>query len=152
MYLQVCHRLVWFREDHPTFSIQTELVDNNKDYCVSKAAILTEDNRIVAVAHKREDAKSFPDYMEKSETGAIGRALALFGYGTQFTEDLDEGSRIVDSPVSIPKASTQAQQGTATPSNQGDAASTPENTKPRTFRKAGQALSIPASKSDDGGF
>ena len=37
--------------------------------------------------------------MEKSETGAIGRALANLGYGTQFAPDLDEQDRIVDSPV-----------------------------------------------------
>jgi hypothetical protein len=38
--------------------------------------------------------------MEKAETGAIGRALALIGYGTQFCADeLDEGDRIVDAPV-----------------------------------------------------
>ena len=38
--------------------------------------------------------------MEKAETGSIGRALALLGYGTQFCADeLDEGDRIVDAPA-----------------------------------------------------
>jgi hypothetical protein len=46
---------------------------------------------------------SFPEFMEKAETGALGRALALIGYGTQFcADDLDEGDRIVDSPVKKP--------------------------------------------------
>ena len=33
-----------------------------------------------------------------AETGAIGRALALCGYGTQFSTELEE-SNVVDSPV-----------------------------------------------------
>ena len=46
-----------------------------------------------------EKAASFPDYVEKAETGAIGRALAALGYGTQFAPELNEQHRIVDSPV-----------------------------------------------------
>ncbi|HTD18454.1 MAG TPA: hypothetical protein VK667_02885, partial [Ktedonobacteraceae bacterium] len=38
-------------------------------------------------------------YIEKAETGAIGRALAALGYGTQFAPELNEEHRIVDSPV-----------------------------------------------------
>jgi hypothetical protein len=56
----------------------------------------------MAQAHKAENktGDGFKDYLEKAETGAIGRALAMCGYGTQFTGDeLDEGVRIVDAPV-----------------------------------------------------
>ncbi len=42
---------------------------------------------------------SFSDYIEKAETGAIGRALAALGYGTQFAPEFNEEHRIVDSPV-----------------------------------------------------
>lgn len=43
-----------------------------------------------------------PDFIEKAETGSIGRALALIGYGTQFCADeLDEGKRIVDAPTQM---------------------------------------------------
>lgn len=53
-----------------------------------------------AEATKTETAASFPDYTEKAETGAVGRALALLGYGTAFTGDeLNEEHRIVDAPV-----------------------------------------------------
>src|SRR5207244_7317493 len=53
-----------------------------------------------ATATKSEKAASFPDYIEKAETGAVGRALAMLGYGTQFTGDeLNEEHRIVDAPV-----------------------------------------------------
>ena len=52
-----------------------------------------------ATGTKSECAASFPDYIEKAETGAIGRALAALGYGTQFAPELNEEHRIVDSPV-----------------------------------------------------
>lgn len=99
-YLEVKYRLVWFREERADWSIETELVDKQDSITTAKAVIKNESGRIMAMAHKREDAKGFPDHMEKAETGAIGRALALLGYGTQFCADeLDEGDRIVDAPA-----------------------------------------------------
>jgi len=98
-YLQVMHRLVWFREEHPDWSIVTSFVQQTDQYSIARAEIHTPGGQIIATAHKREDAKHFPDHNEKSETGAIGRALALCGYGTQFAPELDEEHRIVDSPT-----------------------------------------------------
>lgn len=99
-YLQVAHRLVWFREDHPTWTIRTAVTYDLKErFAIGHATILDEAGRTIATAHKYEDAKGFGDYIEKSETGAIGRALALCGYGTQFAPEFDEEDRIVDSPV-----------------------------------------------------
>jgi hypothetical protein len=47
-----------------------------------------------------ETRKSFEDFVEKSETRAIGRALAALGIGTQFVGDeLSEGDHIADAPV-----------------------------------------------------
>lgn len=99
-YLEVKYRLVWFREDHPDFSIETELVTKEEDKTVAKATIRDDKGRIVAQAHKSETTDGFADHLEKAETGAIGRALALLGYGTQFCADeLEEGERIVDAPA-----------------------------------------------------
>src|SRR2546422_8919831 len=53
----------------------------------------------VGMGTKSEKAASFPDFIEKAETGAIGRALAALGYGTQFAPELNEEHRIVDAPV-----------------------------------------------------
>lgn len=97
-YLQVMHRLVWMREEHPNWGIETEFVDRNEVFAVTRATIRDENNRIIAQAHGREDQKHFPDYLEKCETKAIGRALGLCGYGTQFAPEFDEEDRIVDSP------------------------------------------------------
>lgn len=102
-YLEVKYRLVWFREEHPTWSIETEFVSVTDRSACARAVIRDDQGRVIATSHKMENSVSFPDFMEKAETGAIGRALALIGYGTQFCAgELDEGERIVDSPVSIP--------------------------------------------------
>lgn len=103
-YLEVRYRLVWFREEHPEWTIQTEFVSISEKSALAKATILDEEGRIVSTSHKFENERGFPDFLEKAETGAIGRALALIGYGTQFCADeLDEGTRIVDSPVATPQ-------------------------------------------------
>lgn len=99
-YLEVKFRLVWFREEHPDWSIETELISVTESSAYSRASIKDEKGRLIATSHKFESVQGFPDFIEKAETGAIGRALALIGYGTQFCADeLDEGKRIVDSPV-----------------------------------------------------
>lgn len=101
-YLQVAHRLIWFREEEPQSGIETKPLMLDDEKAVFQATI-TRDGKIVAMATKREDKRSFADFTEKAETGAIGRALALLGYGTQFTlPDLDEGERLADAPVERP--------------------------------------------------
>jgi hypothetical protein len=64
-----------------------------------KAIIRNSDKRIIATARKKETEIGFPDYIEKAETGAIGRALAMCGYGTLQAPEFDEGERIADSPI-----------------------------------------------------
>lgn len=99
-YLQVPWRILWFREEHPDWSIQTEPIQLDANIAIFKASILNTDGRVLSTAHKSETPKGFPDYIEKAETGAIGRSLALCGYGTQFTGDeLDEGERLADAPI-----------------------------------------------------
>lgn len=109
-YLQVAHRLVWFREEHPDWTINTEVVEWNQDqkWIVMRGTILDDAGRMIATALKSESAKGFPDYIEKAETGAIGRALAMCGYGTQFDPELDEGDRLADSPVQPATRSSEA--------------------------------------------
>ncbi len=107
-YLQVAYRLVWFRKEHPDWGIETYVHEWNqeKKWVVFRSQITDETGRVVAQATKAESSVGFADYLEKAETGAIGRALALCGYGTQFEPDLDEGNRLADSPVEQVKAPT----------------------------------------------
>jgi hypothetical protein len=124
-YLPVQWRLVWFRSAVPNGSIETEMLhldldrDTEEEALVWNAerrrsekitrrakgfvifrAVVKDGQGGIATGTKSEKAASFPDFIEKAETGAIGRALAALGYGTQFTGDeWDEAHRIVDSPV-----------------------------------------------------
>lgn len=123
-YLPVQWRLVWFREAFPNGSIETEMLhldldrdteeevsvwDKGKQSYVKVMrqgkgiaifrAIVKDGKGGVGTGTKSEKAASFPDYIEKAETGAIGRALAALGFGTQFAPELAEEHRIVDSPV-----------------------------------------------------
>jgi hypothetical protein len=133
-YLPVQWRLVWFRELCPQGTIETELVTLDLDketedevyvwnaekrrsekvlkmargYALFKATI-KDGKGGVATGYKSEKAASFPDYIEKAETGSIGRALAALGYGTQFAPELDEQHRIVDAPVEQRQPSPQEQ-------------------------------------------
>jgi hypothetical protein len=123
-YLPVQWRLVWFREQCPQGSIETEMVhldlerETEEEYygynsetrrnerMVRRAkgfvifrAVVKDGRGGMATGTKSEKAASFPDFIEKAETGAIGRALAALGFGTQFAPELDEEHRIVDAPV-----------------------------------------------------
>lgn len=98
-YLQVMWRLVWFREEKPGWMIRTEIVSADDKHAVFRATIADETGAVRSMGHGSESVKDFGDYLEKAETKAVGRALAMLGYGTQFAPELDEGERIVDSPV-----------------------------------------------------
>jgi hypothetical protein len=67
------------------------------------AIIKDASGRIIATARKRETENGFPDYIEKAETGAVGRALAMCGYGTLQAPEFDEGERLADAPFAQEK-------------------------------------------------
>jgi hypothetical protein len=124
-YLEVKWRLVWFRDIFPNGSIETEILTldldreteeevmvwndekKRKEKVIKRAngfavfkAVVKDGQGGVGTGTKSEKAASFPDYIEKAESGSIGRALAALGFGTQFTGDeLAEHHRIVDAPV-----------------------------------------------------
>lgn len=99
-YLPVAWRLVWFRSEHPDYGIATEPIvcDTEAGLFVWHARITDEAGRTVAEGTKLETARSFSDPLEKAETGAIGRALGVLGYGTQFAPEFDEEDHIADAP------------------------------------------------------
>ncbi|TMC25142.1 MAG: hypothetical protein E6J36_05860 [Chloroflexi bacterium] len=123
-YLPVQWRLVWFRQECPQGTIETEELeyDTEKECSIETfvwnsekrrsekvvktakgyaryRAVVTDGKGGRATGTKAECRANFEDYGEKAETGAIGRALAGLGYGTQFAPELNEEHRIVDSPV-----------------------------------------------------
>lgn len=138
-YLQVMHRLVWFREKYPEGIIKTQMIEKNgegKDaFCVFRAEIYIPTERgplMVSTGHKMETMGGFPDYIEKAESGSIGRALAMMGIGTQFAqEELDEGDRLADSPAPVVEKTSEV----ATNGNGAVDATVATLTKRSSFRR-----------------
>jgi len=102
-YLPVKWRLVWLRTEHPLARIETEIVRLGEGAALMKATVTLPPQPVVdgktgeivdtdelwvasATAYKTCTRTEFEDYIEKAETGAIGRALANLGYGTQFAD------------------------------------------------------------------
>ncbi|GIV08250.1 MAG: hypothetical protein KatS3mg019_0341 [Fimbriimonadales bacterium] len=108
-YLPVSARLVWFREEHPDWSIETQPLhlDFENGIAVFQATVKDANGRVIANATKMETRSDFADFVEKAETGSVGRALAMCGYGTQFAPELSEGDvatghiAYADSPVPL---------------------------------------------------
>jgi hypothetical protein len=104
-YLPVAARVFLARQDHPDWQIVTKVLSKGSgldDSYHVYAVVYDASGNPLASAHKRVrtegkgPAAQFP--VETAETGAIGRALALCGYGT-LSGDLDEGEQISDAPV-----------------------------------------------------
>lgn len=115
-YLKARDRIVWMRgepEQHPDWTIDTipeEIVrgtyksknEVEGGYARIRANVYDETGRLISSGTKTEFSERFMDFVEKAETGAIARALAVAGYGTEAALDLDEGleaERIADAPV-----------------------------------------------------
>lgn len=105
LYLPVSARLVWFRQEHPDWGIETRpiTIDLEKQFAIFEATVFNAEGKLMARGTKMETSSGFPDYIEAAETGAIGRALAVCGFGTQFAPDLDEvtAGRTVDMPHAV---------------------------------------------------
>lgn len=164
-YLPVQWRLVWFREQCPQGTIDTEeleydldrecsvevyewdaekrrsvkVVKTAKGYARYRA-VVTDGRGGRATGTKSENAATFPDFGEKAETGAVGRALAGLGFGTQFAPELDEGDRLADAPVPL-VATTPA------PAHQGQDAPTPQQLDSivKVARVLGRSVAPPAT-------
>lgn len=101
MYLPAAYRIAWFRDECPDWGIDTCVIEGGHEagFATVRASVSNPEGRIIAVSHKTESKQDFAaGWVEKAETGAIARALAVAGFGTQFTADLDEMGHVADSP------------------------------------------------------
>lgn len=93
-YLPVAPRVAWLVNDEKSFVIKSEILRLEDTYAIVRATVTIFDETgsvgREACGTKREDKAHFPDFLEKAETGAVGRALALLGFGTLFAQELDE--------------------------------------------------------------
>jgi len=111
VYLPAQFRVVWFREECPDWSIQTEIVEGGmaEGFATVKATIRNAEGKPLATAHKTETLQDFAaGFVEKAETGAVARALAFVGFGAQYAVELDEGEHVADAPVQRPVHSQAA--------------------------------------------
>lgn len=98
-YLQTAHRILWFRDAHPTGQILTDVV--SLEPAVVKATILSGEGHVISTGYGSAQSGTKAVWsgreIEKAETAAVGRALAHAGFGTQFTDD-DDSDHLADSP------------------------------------------------------
>ena len=92
-YKTVALRIQEFREKHPDFTIQTELVEANDILVVMKATISA--GGIVIATGYAEEVRTASKInrtsaLENAETSAVGRALAFFGLGGSEIASADE--------------------------------------------------------------
>lgn len=112
-YLDVKWRVVWFRDEYPDWTVNTQVIQL-EPFAVMRAEIINPEGRLIATGHGM--AKDTGNNVwsgravEKAETAAIGRALALAGFGTQFAEGFEdsEDDHLADSPSDKPKAQSKA--------------------------------------------
>ena len=110
-YQTVALRVQQFRQDHPNWSIQTEVFERTNEYVVMKASILDDTGRVLATGHAEEYRKSSSinatSALENCETSSLGRALAALGYlgGGEFASADELQNAINNKPAfnSVPK-------------------------------------------------
>jgi hypothetical protein len=129
-YLDVKWRLLWLRKEHPDAEIITELVQHDPQMAIFKATV-TVPTGGKATGYGSETASDFPDFIEKAETKAIGRALNALGYGIQFgdaqrpdepTRDRGDQPATPVRPVALPR---QARAPATRPAAKSEPASSP---------------------------
>jgi hypothetical protein len=84
-YAEVNQRIKAFRMVYPNGSIATELLSNENGVCVFKASVFDNETLLLGTGHAYEkESSSFinkTSYIENCETSAVGRALAMAGFG-----------------------------------------------------------------------
>jgi hypothetical protein len=129
-YLDVKWRLLWLRKEHPDAELITEMVEHDQQMAIFKATV-TLPTGGKATGYGSETANDFPDFIEKAETKAIGRALNALGFGAQFGERGDEPAGMA--------ASRPAQERPAARPASAPPAPVPLNRAQQTSRPAARA-------------
>ena len=104
-YKTVALRIQEFREKHPDFTIQTELVEANDTLVVMKATI-SMGPQVIATGYAEEVRTASKinrtSALENAETSAVGRALAFFGLGGSEIASADEVANAINQQNSQP--------------------------------------------------
>jgi len=79
LYVMIRRRLQELRKDHPNWRIVTQPLELNQELATFRAEVRDENDVVVATGHDRAFGE---DCVPLAETGAIGRAISLVGYGS----------------------------------------------------------------------
>lgn len=93
-YLQAAPRIFWMKEEHPEWSIESEMLSLSDSHAVCRATIRDGNGRILAQATSMETKQGFDSFVEKAETCAVSRAAAFCSYGTLMAQELEEQGRL----------------------------------------------------------
>ncbi|MDW8105904.1 MAG: hypothetical protein RMK45_00330 [Armatimonadota bacterium] len=95
-YLPVAARLVWFREEHPDWSIETQPLhlDFENGIAVFQATVKDPSGRIIASATKMETRGDFPDFVEKAECVPLSTRI-LTTRGWKYYHELVVGEPVL---------------------------------------------------------
>ena len=92
-YKTVAKRIQQFREKHPDYTIQTDLVEANDTLVVMKATI-SQGGQMISTGYAEEVRAASKinrtSALENCETSAVGRALAFFGLAGSEISSADE--------------------------------------------------------------
>jgi len=131
-YLTVQNRMVWFLRDQRAlivaglatmpYIVRTEIIEHDRE--VGWAHFKTYVRDVLgneATMYGSESRADFADFAEKASTKSLGRALLALGYGTAFAPEMDEGERVVDSPIDRQQPVRKAPTPIRQPEPSGDA-------------------------------
>ena len=93
-YQTVAYRIHKFREEHPDWTVMTELISADDARVVVKATIANDKQQVIATGYAEEVRGSSninsTSALENCETSAVGRALAFFGLAGTEIASADE--------------------------------------------------------------
>jgi hypothetical protein len=124
-YMDVAHRLLWLNADVERYDISTEYLALDEQRVIARATVTlyAEDGSVRrrAIGHGSSSKATVPSFvrvLEKAETAAVGRALGMLGYGTQYAQEFDDADddHLADSPAPGRTAQAAAPPTTAAPS------------------------------------
>jgi len=178
-YLPVAPRISWVNQDHGdgrialraesgSISIETTLEHYGTYDYFDKAGKLAQDWQAVVFARvtisdrdgqivkqttgrKRETMRGFADFVEKAETGSIGRALAAAGYGTMQSLDFEEGEKPspIDGKVGLAVVDAPAPIGAAPVKTPTSAPSPKRPSRPATVAPAATVAKVAVAPGHD---
>ncbi len=124
-YAEVNQRIKAFRMICPNGAIHTELVSNDNGVCIFRAVVSDEEGRVLGTgtAYEKEGSTFInkTSYIENCETSAVGRALAMCGFGIDVSiASYEEVSNAMANQGEEPKPKAKAKEGRCSSRNKSE--------------------------------